>query len=288
MGNDFQQIETLKLLTRKQCTELLNFVWQNPGLVKSDLKIKHTLVSYENLFFAGAIEECDEEDFLSNLETFYSLHKQKVHILSPDHFNILIHRSVRIWKERDPSEAYERAKNCPQDNFCRSFIQEYEDSLPKTISHSQTRSIEVIENKNVLSGDGRRSLFKSSQEKEFFEAMREIYPRFIVYPNVALSTVIEFDNVKQGLSSAEKNYFFTGIIDCVVFTDDQSYMPKYFFELDSSYHDNPAQMKKDGYKNNILSAAGQKLYRIRKTGIYKKVDFAKLIKDLLKTDPHIE
>jgi hypothetical protein len=100
----------------------VNFVWQNPNLVKSDSKIRHTLVNYESLFFAGAIEECDEEDVLSNLETFYSLHKQKVHILSPDHFSILFDRLISSWKIRDPREAYERAKNCPHDNFCRSFI----------------------------------------------------------------------------------------------------------------------------------------------------------------------
>ncbi len=72
------------------------------------------------------------------------------------------------------------------------------------------------------------------------------------------------------------------IVDCVVFDYHQLYLPKFFFELDSSYHDNPAQKKRDEYKNNILSAAGQKLHRIRRTdGGQGRVDFTRLIRELL-------
>ena len=66
------------------------------------------------------------------------------------------------------------------------------------------------------------------------------------------------------------------IVDCVVFDYQQLYLPKYFFELDSLYHDAPTQILKDKCKNNIFSAAGQKIHRIRKTGNNPtKIDFIK-------------
>ena len=271
-----------QLLSREEWKELLGFVWQNPELISSDPRLKQAVETCEAIFFLKLGEEQDEAELLSNLEIFYSLHKQKKHILPDDRFKILIREMVGIWKGRDLQQAYERAKNCHDDDLCRSVIEQYEKLPPKRFIHSQSGSVQIVENKNIAPDDGRRSLFKSPQEKEFFDAVREVYPQFIVYPNVAVSTVIDFDNVKDKLTDAEKRYFFSAIIDCVVFDYHDLCMPKYFFELDSSYHDEPAQMKKDEYKNNILSAAGQKLHRIRKTsGTQSHADYKRLIRTLL-------
>lgn len=291
MADNAQRFEDpeiiFQLLTREEWKELLSFVWQNPELIASDPRIKHAVDTCETVFFSKLGEEQNEANLLSNLETFYALHKGKKHILSEDRFNTLIREMVSIWKERDLRQAYERAKNCPDDELCRAVIKQYKDSLPKQVIHSQSGIVQVVENKNISPNDGRRSLFKSPQEKEFFDAVREVYPQFIVYPNVAISSIIEFDAVKGKLTDAERNYFFTAIIDCVVFDYQQLYMPKYFFELDSSYHDDPAQMKRDEYKNNIISAAGQKLHRIRRIiGAQNRVDFTRLIRELLESKEH--
>lgn len=271
-----------QLLTREEWKQLLSFVWQNPELIDSDPRIKHAVDTCETVFFSKLGEDQNEGILLSNLETFYALHKGKKHILSDARFNILVREVVSIWKDKDLHQAYDRAKNCPNDELCQSVIKQYENSIPKQVVHSQSGVVRVVENKNISNNDGRRTLFKSPQEKEFFDAVRDVYPQFIVYPNVAISSIIEFDAVKEKLSNEERSYFFMAIVDCVVFDYHQLYLPKYFFELDSSYHDNPTQQKKDECKNNILSAAGQKLHRIRKTdGGQSRVDFTRLIRELL-------
>jgi hypothetical protein len=63
-------------------------------------------------------------------------------------------------------------------------------------------------------------------------AVRENFQMFVVYPNVSLSCLIEFDKIKSNLSQEERNFFFRGIVDCVVFDQHESYKPIKFFELD--------------------------------------------------------
>jgi hypothetical protein len=189
---------------------------------------------------------------------------------------------INILKNTDLHKTYKIAMNFPDDENCQTIIKDYENFILKKIPHSQSNIVQVIGNKNLESIDGRRSLFKSAQEKEFFNAVCDVYPQFIVYPNVAVSSVLNFERIKEFLSQSERKYFFMAVVDCVVFDYNQLFLPKYFFELDSLFHDSPAQSQKDKYKNNIFSAAGQKLYRIRQTGNnQKKVDFTKLIKELL-------
>ena len=113
-------------------------------------------------------------------------------------------------------------------------------------------------------------------------AVRDVFPMFMAYPNVALSTLIDFDKIQSVLSSDERNYFFTAVVDCVVFDQHKEYTPIYFFELDSSTHDNESQRKRDKMKDNILAAAGQRLYRIRKlSNAQGQKEFVKLVSEVV-------
>jgi hypothetical protein len=107
------------------------------------------------------------------------------------------------------------------------------------------------------------SLFKSSQEAAFFHALRTVFQMYTPYPNVALSSLIDFDAIRDRLSAEERDYFFKGIVDCVLFDPHDDYRPIHFFELDSSHHDDPDQQEKDAYKDRIIAAAGHRLYRVR-------------------------
>jgi hypothetical protein len=287
MSGNSKQIDVFEEdsdFTEKRWSELWNYIRLNPEFVKGNTVVRQAIVDYESFFFSKLHDEPDTEFLLQNFETFYTLHKRKLHILSEERFKLLIRKMAEIWKDKDLRKAYILAVNNVNDELCKDIIAEYQNSLPKQVFHSQSKVIQVIENKNISLSDGRRSLFKSPQEKEFFDAVRDVYPQFIVYPNVAVSSVIDFEIVKPRLSDAEKKYFFTAIVDCVVFDYQQLYLPKYFFELDSSYHDDSTQQMKDEYKDNILSAAGQKLYRLRRiNNNQKRVDFVMLIRELLKT-----
>lgn len=274
--------ENIDSLIQENWNEVWNFLKHNPELVKSNPKIKQAVINYELAFFSDLEKHSVGNLHFDNLETFYILHKRKFHLLSQSRFKILVNKMIPVLKNVDLHKAHKLAINFPDDENCRTIIRDYENFIPKKISHSQNNIIQIIVNKNISLIDGRRSLFKSAQEKEFFDAVRAVYPQFIVYPNVAVSSILNFDSIKEFLSDEEKSYFFMAIVDCVVFDYQQLYLPKYFFELDSFYHDEPTQIRKDTYKNNIFSAAGQKIYRIRKIGDnITKVDFTRLIKDVI-------
>jgi hypothetical protein len=275
------QEDIYQLLVKKEWASLLSFVWQNPSLIDSDPIIKHAVATCETEFFSNLERETDKEKLVNTLETFHLLHTGHKYHLAEDKFRIVIVELVKLWRDKNLEQAYSRAKNFPDDEVCRAIIKEYEDSLPKQVLHSQSHIIQVTENKNILNADGRRTLFKSLQEREFFGAVRDEFPMFTVYPNVGLSSIIEFKLVKDSLSSAEKDFFFKGVVDCVVFDHHDLYLPKFFYELDSVFHDNPEQKQKDQYKDKILAAAGQKLLRIRRTNEKQnRGDFAKLIRDI--------
>ena len=185
--------------------------------------------------------------------------------------------------ETTPEFAYYNALKFPTEDICKRVIEEYEESIPKVVGHSQEREIFVTENKNIQNIDASISLFKSMQEYQFYKAVREIYPSYLIIPNVALNAIINFDVIKDILSQEERKYFFVALLDCVVVDTENDYKPIKFIELDSTYHDTDIQIRKDKLKDNILAAAGQKLYRIRRT-TYKEdeKDFIKLIREAIR------
>lgn len=95
-------------------------------------------------------------------------------------------------------------------------------------------------------------LFKSSQELEFYQALKDLYPNYFIYPNVALSNIFNFDGMSEAISSKHQYYFFKAVIDFVVYDPSDFHVPKYFFEVDSHYHDNPKAKIKDQMKNDIF------------------------------------
>ncbi|OJV35912.1 MAG: hypothetical protein BGO29_07400 [Bacteroidales bacterium 36-12] len=136
--------------------------------------------------------------------------------------------------------------------------------------------------KEVSDVDYTISLFKSKQEIEFFYALKRTFEMYQIYPNVSISCLLNWTLLKNELTENERRYFFTGIIDFVVFDQAEGFKPIHFFELDSIYHDNSESEKKDQMKDSILAKAGVKITRIRKQD--KNVDeqeFIKLIRELL-------
>ncbi len=55
-------------------------------------------------------------------------------------------------------------------------------------------------------------LFKSNQEYQFYRAVREVFQMFLVFPNVALNSVISYDLIKSKLTAEEKKHFWAYLI----------------------------------------------------------------------------
>ena len=88
--------------------------------------------------------------------------------------------------------------------------------------------------------------------------------------------------IKDELTKKEKDYFFKGIVDFVVFDQAEGFKPVHFFELDSIFHDNEEVKAKDNLKDSIFSKAGVKIRRIRKQDkSVNRQEFIKLIRELM-------
>lgn len=106
-------------------------------------------------------------------------------------------------------------------------------------------------------------LFKSPLESHFYQALKEVLPTYFVYPNVALSNIFDFDMIKEHLTGNEKDFYFKGVVDFVVYDPADNHAPKYFFEVDSSFHDKPNAKRLDNLKDSIFDKANIPLYRMR-------------------------
>ena len=277
---NYEQIYQLTL--RKQWVELLELVYQCSKAASSDELVMRAVQTFEDEFFS----ELDKGVVKDNIETIllnlFLLDKGRTYKLSEERSVRVVVELVNFYKRQGlPNKAYDYAQFYPLNEVCAEIIRLHQKSLPKVVQHSQSNQIKVTENRSIANVDHTTSLFKSRQEVDFFMALREIFQMFVVYPNVALSCLIDFDKIKDSLSLEEKSFFFKGIIDCVVFDQHNSYKPINFFELDSHYHDRHDQKLKDSYKDNILTLAGQRLYRIRKTsGNQGRAEFMKLIREI--------
>jgi len=279
---DYEQI--YQLTFRKQWSELLELVYKYSKAASSDELVMRAVKTFENEFF-GELDKDEEvvtNDRESLLEKLFLLDKGRIYKLSEERSIRVVVDLVNIYRSKGLlKKAYDYAQFCPKNDICAEIIRLHQESLPKVVEHSQSNHIKVPENKSVANVNYTTSLFKSNQEVEFFMAVREIFQMFVVYPNVALNCLIDFDKIKNNLSPEERSFFFRGIIDCVVFDQHNRYKPIKFFELDSHHHDLPEQQLRDSYKDKILALAGQKLYRIRKTSDNQgRTEFMKLIREI--------
>lgn len=180
--------EDIDSLIQENWKEVWKFLRHNPELVKSNPKIKQAVINFEIIFFSDLENHIDEDLGFDDLEIFYILHKRKIHLLSQNRFKFLVNKMIPILKNVDLHKTYKLAMNFLDDENCQTIIRDYENSIPKKILHSQNKIVQIIENKNLSLIDGRRSLFKSAQEKEFFDAVRVVYMQ---YKNMLLITPLK-------------------------------------------------------------------------------------------------
>jgi hypothetical protein len=280
---DREQI--FKQIQNEDWDSLTAFLHKNKNDIKSDNLLQLAAKIFVTEFLKKTDEYADNKPGISaNLLTLHMIHKGKYYILTEEEHKALVCRIVK-WKKDDLSNAYNFAQMFPEEKICADVIKEYEKKITQRVDHSQTDKIEVTERTNISDVDYRINLFKSTQEIELFNALKQSFPNHHIYPNVAVSCLLDWEVLRHDLSNEEKNYFLKAIVDFVVFDHANGYIPIYFFELDSEYHDLANIKKKDELKDSIFSKAGVKLRRIRKQDKnINLTEFIKLIRDLTKQD----
>lgn len=111
--------------------------------------------------------------------------------------------------------------------------------------------------------DWLQPLFRSSLEGEFYQALKNVFPTYFVYPNVAFSNIFDFKKISPSLSHEQRSYFFKSVVDFVVYDPADNHSPKFFFEVDSCYHDSDKAKYRDELKNSIFASANIELIRVR-------------------------
>lgn len=270
-----------QFLQQENWTELIDIFYRNKDIIKSDLMLKQASQTTIQVMVQKASTLEIEKDFIENLGKLTLLNAGKFIKLTPEQ-NETIVIALANGNKDNISLAYNYAKQFPENEIAISIIENYQKEFPIEIQNSSEERILTTENKLDENGiDARKSMFNSYQESEFFIALKRVFDTYQVYPNVALSNIIQYDLIKDNLTQSERNFFFKSSIDFAVFEPFKNYYPIYFFELDSVYHDTKEQKEKDKIKDKIFSLSNSKLYRIRKKDkTVGEMEFEEIIREI--------
>lgn len=268
-----------QLLYKQHWTALLDFLHQHHEAVAREALLARAAETFATSFFAQLSIDASKT-LTEPLEKLFLLHNGGFYPLSNTRFEKVVEALVLNHEDR-PEVAAGYARFCPENPRCADILARHDSPVPDRMAHTQDDEIDLAVSAPLQDGDATSSLFKSQQEVDFFRAIREIFPTYFVYPNVALRAIVEYERIKDELTSDERAYFFRALIDFVVFDQHDGYRPRYFFELDSPLHDTEERQAKDRLKERILALAGQTLHRIRRrTDTTGHEDFATLLREI--------
>ena len=279
------QEEVFQAIHKQHWDYLISFLHKNKRDIATDSLLTQAVRTFVSEFLqhVGAYP-IDRIDVIENLEKLWVIDQGKYYKLAPEELKAVTCQIVKRKKDK-LIEAYNYAKLYPDETICIEVIETYEKLVPKNIEHSQSHRITVTESKETANVDFTTNLFKCMQEIEFFYALKRTFETYQIYPNVSISCLLNWGLLKNDLTDDERKYFFTGIIDFVIFDQAEGFKPLHFFELDSPFHDNPDSQRKDKMKDSIFAKAGVKIRRVRKQDRnINEQEFIKLIRELMKTD----
>lgn len=130
-----------------------------------------------------------------------------------------------------------------------------------------------------------KSIFNSPQEKELYLACKQIFPSYLILPNVSLTSIFN-QNIVKAKFSKYFNFYLKSSVDIVV-VDEETYIPILFFELDSkTYHDENSS-NRDAIKNQLFQELGNDLIRVTKrTGKESIKEYVALL-EIIKKEKNI-
>ena len=268
-------------LQNKDFNKIIDFLKTGKETVAEDEIIQQAIGHFfSDLINSSKTNTNSETTFIFGQLFNLHINKQPFFTFSTEQFEHIITHLVKAAKKSD--EAYFYASKLPDNPLCAEIIAKYIEIQPKEVEHNQTAKIQVHEivstNENLTT-----SIFNSKQERLFFFALRNCFPTHYIYPNMALSTIINSAIVDNILTGSEKRFFYNTTIDFLVVDQFNDFKPVFAVELDSEWHRLHNQGDKDEIKNRILKAAGLTLYRIEHMIKYKTIEeFQQVIIDTTK------
>ena len=250
------------MLAKKEWGSIAKIMYQNKKLIASDPVFSQAIRLFESEFFV----ETDPLPLNEKRKAYEYpglIIDLNQHSFSNEFVINFIDRKLKLLQEIDSDHLLVYATEHHDRPLAVKILNEIQSNKPEIIADARRPNVSIKSTATTNERPKTTNLFKSGQEQQFFEAIREAFPTYHPYPNVAISCVIDFEKIKKTLHNEEKDYFFKAIVDSVVFDTRNGYEPKFFFELDSHYHDNERAKKNDRMKDSIFQAANVKLIRIR-------------------------
>lgn len=110
-----------------------------------------------------------------------------------------------------------------------------------------------------------KPVFNSKLEYSIYNVMIGLFPNHLVFPNMSLQTVFQYEKIKALVDADTFRYFLMSQVDICI-TSTSSYLPIIAFEVDSHYHDGEPQQERDRKKNQLFQVGGVPLLRLRAHG----------------------
>ena len=110
-----------------------------------------------------------------------------------------------------------------------------------------------------------KPIFNSRQEYSIYNILIGLFPNHLVFPNMALQTIFQYERMKELLNTEEFRYLLMSQVDFCI-TSTANYLPVVAFEVDSRYHEVPDQLERDRKKDLIFQRGGVPLLRLRAFG----------------------
>lgn len=110
-----------------------------------------------------------------------------------------------------------------------------------------------------------KPVFNSAREFTIYQALVQLCPNHLVFPNSSLQSIFSYDRMKEMVTPEEFSYFLMASVDAVIVST-TTYLPLLAIEVDSVYHDTEKQLARDGKKDRIFAAGGVPLMRLRPAG----------------------
>ena len=219
-----------QLLAKNEWEELLDYEYKNRKNIIANPMLKSIFDKY---FINSLLDNLKNR----NDKTYSYLILKKVYNRFLHHYKITYNISKNIFEklviyyleilqyQEEIMIANRVANDWDYLEECRIFIK----FQSKDIENFKNDTIRVSKNSNIINENYSIPLFKSKQEYEFFYAIREYYPNYFIYPNVALSCIIDYTKIRDNLNNKEIDYFFKAIIDNVVFSQSENNFKPSFY-----------------------------------------------------------
>ena len=254
--------ELINLLNKELWIEFYENVIDNEEEFLLDINLKKILELFE-LKYLSFIKNLNQSELKKYKDTEFRIERNpKLH--SDKFRSKLISNKIKsLAEDSDINPALNFAASHQNNSDVQKFINKYRKSDPEKLFNLSHPNISIKAIPISTNTSAAKCIFNSPQERALWEGIRNAFPNHYPMANMALSTVLDPSLIKSKVSSTIMDFFFKSAVDIVVVDNIGDMKPIYYFELDSSFHDNNYVRRKDRMKDKIFEVANVKFLRMR-------------------------